>query len=290
MSMKALLAVLDHKSPNGPLLETACAFAVGWRARLDVLLPYPGLWNPDLMSIADETMRDRIQQVVGLVRNHEETFLGEARREFEACCGRHRLAIVTDPATPPPSARWEAYTDFDRGARAVRRARLADLVFLRRPVADTGTGYEDLINQILDGSGRPVLVAPPRPAAGECGRIAVAWNGSGEASRAVAAALGLLSAAEAVDILTAESARTSGSVCRELDGYLACHGIRTTRHVLRARDNRPVGAILLETCADLGVDLLVMGAYTRTRLQERMFGGVTRHVMGHAELPVLMAR
>lgn len=290
MSMKALLAVLDHKSPNGPLLETACAFAVRWQARLEVLLPYPGLWNTDLTAIADESMRGAIEKAVAGVRNHEEAFLGEARREFEACCRRFRLAVATDTAAAAPSARWEAYTDFDRGARAVRRARLADLVFLRRPVADTGAGYEDLINQILDGSGRSVLLAPPRPAAAECRRIAIAWNGSAEASRAVAAALGLIAAAEAVDILTAESARTPGSVCRELDAYLACHGIRATRHVIKARRDRPVGEAILDQCADLGVDLLVMGAYTRTRLQERVFGGVTRHVMGHAELPVLMAR
>jgi len=290
MSMKALLAVLDHRASNRPLLETACAFGSHWQANLEVLLPYPGIWNPDVMSVADESMRDRIEQAVAEVRNHEESFLGKSRQEFDECCRRFRIPTGADDAAPPPSARWDAYTDFDRGYRVVRHARLADLVFVRRPVANSGAGYEDLINQILDGSGRPIFMVPPRPAAADGGRIAIAWNGSVESTRAVAAAMDLIGAAEAVDIVIAESARTPGSAGRRLGTYLACHGIRAVRHVLADRRNRSAGEAILDKCAELGSNLLVMGAYTHTRLQERVFGGVTRHVMAHAELPVLMAR
>jgi nucleotide-binding universal stress UspA family protein len=290
MSMKALLAVLDHRPSNRSLLETACAFGSHWQAKLEVLLPYPGIWNPELMSVADETTRDRIQQVVAQVRSHEESFLGKSRQEFDKCCRRFRIPVTSEDTTPPPSARWDAYTDFDRGCRVVRHARLADLVFVRRPVADSGTGYEDLINQILDGSGRPILLVPPRPAAADCGRIAIAWKGSAESVRAVVAALDLIGAAEAVDIVVAESVRTPGSAGRQLGAYLACHGIRATPHVLTDRRNRSAGEAILDKCADLKSDLLVMGAYSHPRLQERVFGGVTHHVMAHAELPVLMAR
>lgn len=291
MSMKALLAVLDHRASNRSLLETACAFGAHWQAMLEVVLPYPGIWNPDLLSISDESMRERIEQAVTQVRNHEEAFLGAARQEFEACCRRFRMPVVSDEAPPPPSARWEAYTNFvDRGSKVVRHARLADLIFVRRPDADSGAGYEDLVDQILDGSGRPILLVPPRPAIGTCGRIAIAWNGSIESTRAVATALDLIGAAETVDIVIAESTRTPGSVGRKLGTYLACHDVRANRHVLTDRRNRSAGEAILDKCAELKSDLLVMGAYTHTRLQERVFGGVTRHVMAHADLPVLMAR
>jgi len=290
MSMKALLAVLDHRASNLSLLETACAFASHWQARLEVLLPYPGIWNPDLMSVADESMRDRIEKVVTQVRNHEESFLGKARRDFEAACRRFHLPVAAGETAPTPSARWDAYTDFDRGSRVVRDARLTDLVFVRRSTADGGAAYEDLIDQILDGSGRPILVVPPRPAAADCGRIAVAWNGSAECSRAVAAALELIAAADGVDIVVAESARTPAAAGRPFAAYLACYGITADEHVLTDYRGRSAGAAILEKCTDLKSDLLVMGAYTHARLQERMFGGVTRHVLAHAELPVLMAR
>lgn len=290
MSMKALLAVLDYRASNRPLLETACAFASHWQAKLEVLLPYPGIWNPELMSVADESMRDRIEQTVAQVHNHEELFLGKARQEFEECCRRFRIPAVAEDTAPPPSARWDAYTNFDRGGQVVCHARLADLVFVRRPVADSGADYEDLINQILDGSGRPILLVPPRPTTADCGRIAIAWNGSTESARAVAAALDVIGTAETVDIVIAESSRTPGSAGRRLGAYLACHGIRATPHVLTDRRNRSAGEAILDKCADLRSDLLVMGAYSHTRLQERVFGGVTRHVMAHAELPVLMAR
>jgi len=290
MSMKALLAVLDHRASNRAILEAASAFSSHWKAKLEVLLPYPGIWNPDLMSVADETMRDRIQNVVAQVRNHEESFLGAARREFEECSRRFHLPIATDDEAPPPSARWDAYTDFDRGSRVVQHARLADLVFLRRPVADTSAGYRELIDQILDGAGRPVLLVPPRSVAAACERIAIAWNGSAESARAVAAARDLIVAAKSVDIVVAESQRTAGAVARQLGAYLACHDVRATRHVLPEGRDRSAGEAILDKCAELQSDLLVMGAFSHPRLQERVFGGVTRHVMAHAGLPVLMAR
>jgi len=289
MSMKALLAVLDHQSSNLSLLETACACGARWQARLKAFLPYPGVWSPDLMTAADDSMRESIERIVAQVHHHEEAFLETARREFETCCQRFHLPVVDDDAAPRPFAQWTACIDLDGGRAVVRHARLADLVFVRRPLAEAGAGYEDLVNLILDGAGRPILLAPPRPAGGACGRIAIAWNGSAESARAVAAARDLIGAAEAVDILTAESVRTPGSVGHELGAYLACHDVRTTRHVLTGRRNRSVGEAILDKCAELGADLLVMGAYTHTRLQERVFGGVTRHVMAHAELPVLMA-
>lgn len=290
MSMKALLAVLDHRASNRAILETACAFGSHWKAKLEVLLPYPGIWNPDLMSVADETMRDRIQRVVAQVRNHEESFLGTARQEFEECSRRFHLPIVTDDEAPPPSARWDAYTDFDRGSRVVHHARLADLVFLRRPVADSSAGYGELIDQILDGSGRPILLAPPRPVTVAGRRIAIAWNGSAESARAVAAARDLIGDADTVDIVVAESQRTAGAVARQLGAYLACHDVRAARHVLPERGDRSAGEAILDKCVELQSDLLVMGAFSHPRLQERVFGGVTRHIMTHAELPVLMAR
>ena len=289
MSMRALLAVLDHQAPNRSLLETACAFGARWQARLEAILPYPGVWNRQLLAIADDTMRENIERVVGEARDSEEAFVEKARREFEDCCRRFRLPVVANDEAPRPCARWHAYPDIERGREVVRQARFADLVLVQRTIVQSGADYEDLVNHVVDGAGRPILLVPPRPAADAGARIAIAWNGSAESARAVSAALGLIGAAEAVDILTAESQRTPGAVGRKLATYLACHDVKAARHVLTGQRNRSVGEAILDKCLELGSDLLVMGAYTHTRLQERVFGGVTRHVLSHAGLPVLMA-
>lgn len=289
MSMRALLAVLDHHASNHPLLETASALTAAWKARLEVFLPYPLFGEPDLQAIADQTNANALQQVVEEARRQGTELVKAARREFEDCCRMHGVAISADYVGEQPFARWVAYADFDRGCRVARHAALADLILVQRPHADSGEGYEALIDKLLDGTGRPVMLVPPSGADAACRRIAIAWNGSAENVRAVAAALGLIGAAEAVDIITAESDRASGTAANKLASYLASHGIAAVPHVLARGDNRPVGEAILETCSAMESDLLVMGAYTHTRWQEKMFGGVTRHVMAHAGLPVLMA-
>ena len=52
-------------------------------------------------------------------------------------------------------------------------------------------------------------------------------------------------------------------------------------------DGRPAGEVLLAKARELGADLLVMGAYSHTRLRERILGGVTKYVLEHADIPVL---
>ena len=70
--------------------------------------------------------------------------------------------------------------------------------------------------------------------------------------------------------------------------HLARHGIQArVREV--APDHRAVGQVLLDEAREAGADLLVMGAYSHSRLRGALLGGVTRHVLAHAELPVLMA-
>ena len=55
-------------------------------------------------------------------------------------------------------------------------------------------------------------------------------------------------------------------------------------------DYRSVGEVLLDEAAEIGADLLVMGAYSQSRLRDRVPGGVTKAILTHADVPVLMAR
>ena len=145
-----------------------------------------------------------------------------------------------------------------------------------------------VLEATLFGAGRPLLLVPPTPPATIGARIAIAWNDGAEAARAVAGALPLLDSAKAVHVLTAATRRTDPEVAQDLVSYLRWRGIAAERQPVGIVDE-PVAEALLQTASAAGADLLVMGGYGRTWLSELMLGGVTRHVLSHPRLPVLMA-
>jgi nucleotide-binding universal stress UspA family protein len=131
---------------------------------------------------------------------------------------------------------------------------------------------------------RPVLVVPPRPPApfGEC--VALAWRDDKRTVRSVLAALRLLSQAREVHVLTGVR---EGSPQPGLPEVLAEHGIAAALHVLPIGTG-VFGEMLLGKAHGLGADLLVMGAFTHNPWRELILGGVTRYMLAHADLPVLM--
>jgi nucleotide-binding universal stress UspA family protein len=126
-----------------------------------------------------------------------------------------------------------------------------------------------------------VLFVPPG-GTGDFGRVvAVAWKDDAHAPKAVLDALPVLANAGAVHVLRA---RTDAAVVPPL---FRKHGIAAQAHAVPDGDG-PVGAQLLSYAQELGADLLVMGAYAHGEWREALLGGVTRYVIDHARLPVLM--
>ncbi len=138
------------------------------------------------------------------------------------------------------------------------------------------------------GTGRPVLLAPATAPAKIGSSVAIAWNGSVEASKAVASAMSFLTRARSV---TAISVVEDGGSDHNLDGlveYLRWHGIRAKPNVVKTRGG-DVGKAVASAASRAKADLLVMGAYTHSRVREMIFGGVTNHVLSTGRVPVLLA-
>lgn len=140
--------------------------------------------------------------------------------------------------------------------------------------------------------GLPCLVVPPGapdPASFDC--IALAWNGSQEALRAIHAARPLLKRAKRIVLLSGRRRDPLTEIgwrpAFDILSYLHRHGIEPERREITA-DDADAGAALLGSVTALRADLLVMGAYGRNRFSEWIFGGATRHVLGHANVPVFM--
>jgi nucleotide-binding universal stress UspA family protein len=143
-------------------------------------------------------------------------------------------------------------------------------------------------------AGRPVLLLPrsAHDPSFAIRRVLVAWNGSREAARAVGDAMPLLRRAEAVRVVSAESAsgERDGARLPEVDvaAWLARHGVRSELASV-LRDERDVGAWLLSTANDFDADLIVAGAYGHSRIREFVLGGVTRTLLRSMAVPVLMS-
>ncbi len=90
-------------------------------------------------------------------------------------------------------------------------------------------------------------------------------------------------------MLSADEYQRRGPGAADLLGYLALHGIRPEVAQFRPME-RDVGRGMLAAAREYGADMLAMGAYSHSRLRQLILGGVTRHVLENAALPVLMAR
>ncbi|MRW89726.1 universal stress protein [Duganella sp. FT80W] len=187
-------------------------------------------------------------------------------------------------------------SDDDAETGLVLQARYADLVVLSQNDPDlSGPDWlPKLPEHICLHSGRPVLLVPY---AGHYARIdqhaLVAWDGSRAATRAVTDALPLLRRSQRVT-LAVFNAQPHNGVHGEQPGadialYLARHGVKVEVSQQTTPPELDIGNALLSLAADLGVDLLVMGAYGHQRWREIVLGGVTRRVLQSMTVPVLMA-
>lgn len=176
-------------------------------------------------------------------------------------------------------------------ADVVEHARYASLAVVSQhdPQDDEEFSADDLIHDLLLGGGRPVLIVPKWPVRGTVGqRAVITWNGSREASRALADALPLLAGAERVTVMIAPDDRAE-AIGERLVAHLARHGVVATPKILEDHPDKSPGVAILKECNTIDANLLVMGGYGRSRLHERVFGGMTEFILGVARLPVLMA-
>lgn len=152
----------------------------------------------------------------------------------------------------------------------------------------------ELLAEVLLTCRVPCLVLPPGWAPeGEArfSRVLVAWDGSVEATRAIHAALPFLKDAARVILLDGGRPHSPESECYlphfEPFVYMVRHGIEA-EPVYAGLPSRTAGAGIVERAKRLGADLIVMGAFGHSRVRERVLGGATRHVLGHAPIPIFL--
>ena len=186
-----------------------------------------------------------------------------------------------------PSASWEIATGLASEIVATRGGAY-DMVVVGRPMKDQTTVAELSAEAALFRTGRPVLIAPPTSPKSIGEAVVIGWNKSPSSVRSIAAALPLLLMSRSVTIVTVTTGAKQGPSPQDIAKYLSWHDVQA-EVVEISPDHRLVGEVLLEEAERVSADLLVMGAYSHSRLRELILGGVTRYVLQNADLPVLMA-
>jgi nucleotide-binding universal stress UspA family protein len=178
-------------------------------------------------------------------------------------------------------------------SEVVELAKSVDLVMLGQYSrgAHNGTGFHPA--EIAMACGRPLLIVPYAGEFGTVGKhVLIAWDGTREATRALNDALPLIETAMSATVMTVLSQekqlqRVHADLQRVV-GHLEHHGV-SARAEETLRGDMAISDLLLSRAADLGADMIVAGAYHHSQLREALIGGVSRDLLRHMTVPVLMS-
>lgn len=280
MSLKSMLVATELRDDMTAALETVFLFAT----RFDTYVEGFALqhWLGEFVAadiagiIVLEPFKEQSRQEANRMRLLFEKFMSD-----------HGIPGAGSN-TAGPSFGW-LEGDPQGDSTTGKYGRMFDVIALRRPDATTtGLHYRALETGLFE-SGRPLLLLPPSPPKQIGTHVLVAWNGAAEQTRAMALTMPILERAERVTVLTIPGGQgVPGPSGEQMTTSLRRNGIPATLLTVEL-ESRSTGETILATAAAQNCDLLIKGAYTHSRLRQVIFGGTTRHILEHANVPVLMA-
>ena len=213
----------------------------------------------------------------------------EAQTRFSAAM-EEKGVPVADVGSPAGqlSAGWKEI-EGPEGQVLGDYGRLFDLIVVGRTPEQALIDWQVMCESILFESGRPVLVTAGEPRDFVGSRVAIRWNGSTEAARAIALARPFLAAADEIRVIQVDVGTVPGPSAQDVANHLARAGYKVDATTVPAGD-KTNGETLVEAYESFSADLLIKGAYTHNRLRQMVFGGATKHVLDYAGIPVFMAR
>jgi len=275
--LKNLLVHIPSERPIRPVVDGAISLAVARAAHLDAV------------SVGYETAN------LGLAIDGGAAVAAVFEIERERALARANAALAvfeTEARNAGISYGLQPLTDLPVEAAATvgASARLYDLTIVLQPEPDRDTFDNTMPQEILFQSGGPVLFIPyTHKGPFEPRRIGIAWDGSRLAARALRDAAPFLARAQAITIISVnEALAPADASAAALTAHLARRGL--TAHIERmTADHADIQPTILSIAADTGLDLIVMGGYGHSRLQERILGGVTRGMLQSMTVPTLMS-
>ena len=292
MAYRRLLLPMTGTAAGEAALATALMVARIWGAHVHCL--HVRVDARDVAPLAGEGLSGAmIEEMMAATERESGDRAGRVRSLFDrfaATAGDITIANSADTALKSggPTLSFESVAGREEDVVA-QQSRLYDMAVVPHPESGDDVSSSDALHAVLFDSGRPVLIAP-RVAPTTIGtRICCAWNGTAESAAAMAAALPWLHRADTRRILYADEYQRRGPKVEGILAYLHWHEVQAEAMQFKPV-TKDVGAGLLGAVRDFEADLLCMGAYSHSRLRQLILGGVTRHVLENADVPVLMCR
>lgn len=270
--MKSILVPVDQSDHMPSALETGYLLARMFAGTVDGVALRP--------AFAEIVAPDPIVAVTIPPADWNETeFCRNMRASFDAFAAAHAAG-----SGEGPRFRWRGGPAIDDAALG-SLGRVYDATVVSRP-GNRGARMTALEAALFD-SGRPLLMAPPKPPTSLGETVLIHWNASTETARAIEFAMPILKQAKRVSFIAVEGYISPGPNIRDALAHLEANGVRASEKTVTTRKG-PGDAILAEAAA-IGADLLIKGAYTQSRLRQMIFGGATSQILAAAELPVFFA-
>lgn len=274
MTYKTIVAVLQDEAGAPAMLDAAVGLAQRFGAQI--------------VGVHAEPLPMPIASPMGFP---DATLIGASEDINRARAERMESLFSTRLTVSGLSFEWRSLRSFsgDSALSALESARCGDIVVTGHGGGDGGSPDVDTL---IQGAGRPVLLLPKeRTARPDVKRAVVAWNGSREAARAAFDALPFLTKAEETTLLTIDPIAGEGVPLpgTEIAAALTRHGVRVTIEAVSSGDWSRA-QVMERTVREKNADLLVLGAFSHSRLREMIFGGTTRSIIENPPCLTLMAR
>lgn len=284
--MKRIFVPLLGESGDRTALDTAARLLASSGGHVDVRLLRRD--PQDVLPLVGEgfgaAMIDEVLTAAEKAATEREA---SARATFDAWCAECGVTVTGDPATTGLTA---AFSSAVGPIPGVERAasRLADAVVCARGLKDAGPDRAALVETAVMDSGRPVVLAPDGEAKTIATTILVAWNGSAESARAVAMAMPALVKAKRVVVVTVDDGDVKADP-QDLTATLRWNGIEADG-VIASMDKEGVAATLEAEARKQSADLILIGAYSHSRVREFVLGGVTDDALTEGSVAMMLAR
>lgn len=285
------MRVLMVPASNRPESRTALQIATDLALRLDAnivgchLRPHRDLnkdYKPKGLPLFGSANREWLEE---LSKKSTASAARQAAKMFAEVATDAGIKLAKRPGSSGTGscAIWEEKVGSPEKLMAIMGP-VADLTILSRPASNGHVARLFLLAALMH-TGRPLLLLPQKQTRTPGKRISIAWNQSAEVSRVVSACMPMLQAAEAVNIISCGLHSQTGPKAGQLKNYLQHYGVKST---VLTTPGRKEEKELLGAYRDTGSDLMLMGAYSRSRFREIVFGGMTQYMLWQARIPVIM--